>query len=116
MSLACSRQQRQHRRIEVEWPVTMMTPEGDMDGIIENISVGGAYIRCETMLSKSDLFLMCILAHSRKGSWLGAEVIWIDIPLDADTESVPVGMGVRFTDMSEDDLRFITEAVADDES
>ena len=112
MRPASSRQQRLHPRIEVEWPVVMMTPEGDLNGTIENISLGGAYIRCETMLFKNDLFLICILAQEREGSWLGAEVMWIDIPLDADTESVPVGMGVRFTDMSEEDLQFINEVVS----
>ena len=29
---------REHPRVDVEWPVTMMTPEGEMDGTIENIS------------------------------------------------------------------------------
>ena len=112
MRLASSHQKRVHPRSEVEWPVIMMTPEGDLNGTIENISLGGAYIRCETMLIKNDLFLICILAQDREGSWLGAEVIWIDFPLNTDTESVPIGMGVRFTDMSEDDLQFITEVVS----
>ena len=45
-------QRRKYPRVEVRWPVRMMTPEGDMDGTIENISAGGAYIRCGTLLSK----------------------------------------------------------------
>jgi len=98
-------------RVDVEWPVTMMTPEGDMDGTIENISAGGAYIRCGTLLSKNDLFIFAILIQEREESWIGAEVVWIDIPLSPDTEPIPVGMGIRFTSLSAEDLQFLTEAV-----
>ena len=105
-------QRRKHPRVEVQWPVKMMTPEGDMDGTIENISAGGAYIRCGTLLSKNDLFIFVILIRDREASWIGAEVVWIDIPLHPDTEPIPVGMGIRFTDMSAGDLKFLTDAVA----
>ncbi len=108
-----SSQKRKHPRVEVSWPVTMMTPEGDMDGTIQNVSAGGAYIRCGTLLSKHDLFIMTILAQGREGSWIGAEVVWIDISLTPDSESTPVGMGVRFTDISPDDLQFLAGVVSE---
>ena len=106
-------QRRKYPRVEVRWPVRMMTPEGDMDGTIENISAGGAYIRCGTLLSKNDLFVLAILIQDREKSWIGAEVVWIDIPLYPDTEAIPVGMGIRFTDVSAEDLQFLTDAVAE---
>lgn len=109
-------QQREHPRVEVSWPVTMVTPEGDMDGTIENISAGGAYIRCGTLLSKKDLFILAILAQDREHSWIGAEVIWIDIPLTSDSESTPIGMGVRFTDISAEDLQFLDDVVSEQSS
>lgn len=105
-------QRRKYRRVEVQWPVTMMTPEGDMDGTIENISAGGAYIRCGTLLSKNDLFILAILIQDREGSWIGAEVVWIDIPLSPDAEAIPIGMGIRFTNLTADDFQFLTEEVA----
>ncbi len=105
-------QRRKYTRVEVQWPVTMMTPEGDMTGTIENISAGGAYIRCGTLLSKNDLFILAILIQDRQESWLGAEVVWIDIPLSPDSKAIPVGMGIRFKNLTAEDLRFLTEAVA----
>lgn len=105
-------QRRRDPRVDVEWPVTMMTPEGDMEGTIENISAGGAYIRCGTLLSQNDLFILAILVQDREGSWLAAEVVWIDIPLSPDEEAIPIGMGIRFTNLTEEDLLFLTEAVA----
>lgn len=104
---------RKHPRVDVHWPVTMMTPEGEMDGTIENISAGGAYIRCGTLLSKNDLFILSILSQNGENSWIGAEVVWIDIALTSDPEATPIGMGVRFTNISAEDLEVITEVVAE---
>ena len=104
-------QRRAHQRVEVRWPVTMMTPEGDMEGTIENISAGGAYIRCGKPLFKKDLFILSILSQNGEHRWIGAEVIWIDIP-QSDDSGVPIGMGVRFTNISPADLRVIDDAVS----
>jgi len=105
-------QRRAHPRVEVRWPVTMMTPEGDMDGTIENISAGGAYIRCGTPLIKKDLFILSILSQSGGNRWIGAEVVWLDIPPN-DGSEVPIGMGIRFTNISPADLRVIDDAVSE---
>jgi hypothetical protein len=113
MSSGQFEKQREHPRIDVTWPVTMMTPEGEMDGTIENISAGGAYIRCGTLLSKNDLFILAILVQDRESSWIGAEVVWIDIPLIPNSEPAPIGMGVRFTDISEEDRQFLVEVVSE---
>ena len=112
MSSPNSAHRRKHPRVDVEWPVTMMTPEGEMDGTIANISAGGAYIRCGTLLSKNDLFILAILIQDRDECWIGAEVVWIDIPLSPEAEPIPVGMGIRFTNLSAEDLRFLTDTVA----
>jgi hypothetical protein len=105
-------QKREHPRVPVNWPVTMVTPEGDIDGIIENISVGGAYIRCGTPLLQKDLFILSIQSQNREHSWIGAEVVWIDIPLSADSDAIAIGMGVRFTNISAEDLQFVSNVVS----
>lgn len=106
-------QKREHPRVLVSWPVTMVTPEGDADGIIVNVSAGGAYIRCGTPLLQKDLLILAILSHDREDSWIGAEVVWIDIPLSADSDAIAVGMGIRFTDISEEDLQFLQNVVSE---
>ena len=83
-----------------------------MAGKTANISCGGAYIRCSTLLSKNDLFTMTIQAPNREPINVGAEVVWVDIPLTPDKEQVPIGMGVRFTDISDDVLQFISNVVS----
>ena len=106
-------QKREHPRVPVSWPVTMVTPEGDIDGIIVNISAGGAYIRCGTPLLQKDLFIMSILSRDREHSWIGAKVVWVDIPLSADSDTIPIGMGVRFTNITAEDLQFVSNVVSE---
>jgi len=91
----------------------MVTPEGDIDGIIENISAGGAYIRCGTPLLQKDLFILSILSQDREHSWIGAEVVWVNIPLSSDSDSTPIGMGVRFTNITAEDLQFVSNVVSE---
>jgi hypothetical protein len=55
---------------------------------------------------------MTIQAPNREPLHVGAEVVWIDIPLTPDKEQVPIGMGVRFIDVSVDDLQFISNVVS----
>jgi hypothetical protein len=106
-------QKREHPRVPVRWPVTMVTPEGEIDGIIVNISAGGAYIRCGTPLLKKDLFIMSILSRDQEHSWIGAEVVWVDIPLSAYSDATPIGMGVRFTNITAEDLQFVSNVVSE---
>jgi hypothetical protein len=67
-------EKRKHPRVEVKWPITMMTTDGDANGIVENISSGGAYIRTRKLLSNNDLIVMGVLGLKRELLWIGAEV------------------------------------------
>jgi hypothetical protein len=42
-----------------------------------------------------------------------AEVVWIDIPLSADSDAIAIGMGVRFTNISAEDLQFVSSVVSE---
>ena len=112
MSLAKTAGQRKHPRVEVSWSVKMFTPEGEMDGKMVNISCGGAYIRCSKLLSKNDLFSMTVQAPNREPLHVDAEVVWINIPLIPDKEQAPIGIGVRFTEISVNDVQFISNVVS----
>jgi hypothetical protein len=113
MNLAQVAEQRVHPRTEVSWPVVMLTAEGDLDGMIENISAGGAYISCAQLLFRNDILIMAILGLDGEPMWVGAEVVRADITLVPDSESVPIGMGVRFTYISAADLQLLSDTVSE---
>ncbi len=123
------KEKRKHPRIEVGWPVTMMTTEGNIkspsrldlkaakrrpfDGKIENISADGAYIRCETQLFQNALFLMGISGLERKPLWMGAEVVRTEVTFTPDLRPAQIGMGVRFTTISKKDRQFLADMVSE---
>jgi hypothetical protein len=83
------REKRIHPRIEVGWPVTMMTAEVDIDGEIENISAEGEPL------------------------WIGAEVVRTNVTLTPDPGPAPIGMGVRFTTISEENRQFLANVLSE---
>jgi hypothetical protein len=106
-------EKRKHPRVEVKWPVTMMTADGDANGIVENISSGGAYIRTRKLLSDHDIIVVGILGLKRELLWIGAEVVRADIATTSKPEEAAVGLGVRFTTVSGEDYQFLKNAVSE---
>jgi hypothetical protein len=45
------RERRKYPRIEIRWPVTVMTSDGPRDGETKNIGAGGALIACRHPLA-----------------------------------------------------------------
>jgi hypothetical protein len=91
----------------------MMTTEVDIDGKIENISAGGAYIRCRMLLFENDVFLMGIWDLEGEPLWIGAEVVWTNVTITPDPEPAPVGMGVRFTTIAEEDRQLLANVLSE---
>ena len=106
-------EKRKHPRVEVKWPVTMMTADGDANGIVENISFGGAFIRTRRLLSNNDLIVMGVLGLKRELLWIGAEVVRTDIATTSKPKKASVGLGVRFTTVSAEDYQFLKNAVSE---
>ncbi|UCG20324.1 MAG: PilZ domain-containing protein [Deltaproteobacteria bacterium] len=105
-------ERRQFPRVEVSWPVTMLTAKGPIQGEVTNISLGGAFVHCLEEPDSNETFRMIItLPDSRQFLRATARVARSRIynPDDADELS---GIGVRFVDISDDDRQYIRELVA----
>jgi hypothetical protein len=112
-SLTVSRrvEHRKHPRVALEWPAVLMTREGQMEGIIRNISLGGALIACVEMPALDDQFV--VVAESDDGAVLKltAEKVW-SANVNLNGKTTFSGIGVRFTNVSEDDHQIIKNAVS----
>ena len=81
------RERRRHLRSEVTWPVAIETAETIISGIIKDISSGGAFINCQTILPPGEIFRMVIHSESQPAPLIGeVEVV----------RTSRQGMGVRF--------------------
>ena len=81
-------------KVEVSWPVTMLTSEGSMQGETRDISMQGAFIYCDRPLALSERFVLSVKAPAASMQVM-AQVVWASNS-SLDKKSKPAGMGVRF--------------------
>jgi uncharacterized protein (TIGR02266 family) len=101
-------ERRQHPRINIDWPVSMETPEGTIDAQIKNISLGGAFIRCKKPLPIGHTFSMTMTGPDIQPITATAEVVWSNENVPED-KVVNRGIGVRFIKMSERHLQVVRQ-------
>ena len=106
-------EKRQFTRVEVTWPVTMLTAKGPIEGEVKNISLGGAFVHCQEQPESNDTFRMIIkVPHPRQFLRASARVARSNIYNPEGTDE-PRGIGVRFVEISDDDRTYIREMVAE---
>jgi len=88
------KERRLQPRVEVNWPVTMLTAEGTIPGETRDISMQGAFIYCEKPLPLSERFVLSVKAPAASMQVM-AQVVWSNNSGSAKQEE-PSGIGVRF--------------------
>jgi PilZ domain len=100
-------ERRRHPRAVVSWSVTVLTPQTQIEGQVENVSPIGAFISfAEAPPSEWDLRLN-IKPPSHPTISAVAKVIWSTV-LTTDGGIPRFGVGVRFTRISEGDSQFLS--------
>jgi hypothetical protein len=82
-----------------------------MEGIIRNISLGGALIACAEMPALDDSFVVVAESDGGVVLKLTAEKVW-SANFNLNGKTTFSGIGVRFTNVSQDDHRIIRNAVS----
>jgi uncharacterized protein (TIGR02266 family) len=101
-------ERRQHPRIDINWPVSIETPEGTIDAEVKNISLGGAFIGCKKPLPIGQFFSLTMTAPNNEPVIATAEVVWSNENFPEE-KVVNRGMGVRFIKMSERHLQIVRQ-------
>ena len=96
---------RRHLRVRVKWSVVIRTPNGLVDGKIENLSLSGSFIRLSGQLDSNHNLPMVLDVKGRFISCT-AQVVWTDSH-DLSDKSKSLGIGVRFTRMMLHDREFL---------
>jgi Tfp pilus assembly protein PilZ len=104
-------ERRSIKRNGVNWPVTMLSHQGEVEGEIVNVSSKGAFISCSDIPPLEGSFRMVVKAPNFKSMFLGGKVIWSTVlkPQEGDPR---LGIGVQFTSMSAGDRQSIQRAIA----
>ena len=106
-----ARERRNYPRVKIRLPLVKMAENGLVKGEIQDLSLGGAFIRCPELGSTKDEFHMVISTRGRLMSIIG-EVVWQEVNKNSHKNTIP-GMGVRFKQILNGDRRFLREIIAD---
>ena len=103
------KERREHSRTRVEWPVSMSTVHGLVDGLVKNISMGGALIRSLELPSPEEIPRLRIEIPEHRHSVLTtATVVRFDI---CDGDSYVYELGVRLREISDKDRLTLNNAI-----
>ena len=104
------KERRNYPRAKIRLPVVKMARNGLVNGEIQDLSLGGAFIRCPEITNTEDKFHMVISAKGRLMSIIG-EVVWQDVN-KINNETSLRGIGVQFKQIFSGDRRFLREVIA----
>ena len=101
---------REYSRVQVSWPVTMLTSKKLILGKIKDISVSGALIRCEELPSPEETIELSIELSDLFYVSARVESVRFNVD-DSHGDSIAYDLAVRFKDMTEDERRMLYNAI-----
>jgi hypothetical protein len=105
-------ERRKHLRAKVVWPVIMENNRNIISGETQDISVGGAYIRCRKPLKPLEVSMYVSISLLSPRIRAMAEVVRSDVLGSANGVEY-YGIGVRFVAISDEGLEIISLGLQD---
>ena len=107
-----SDKRRRYPRAELRWPIVIKNNQGTIVGETKNIGVDGAFLFCPEPLKKREALRLFIMAPDRRALEILARVMWSK-QYGSEEDVPPLGMGVRFEGISDEDRDFVSNLVSD---
>jgi len=99
-------------RAKVTWPVTLITSEAQIEGVIENFTPKGLFVSCAEVPPSEGILRLVIKVPGRQTVNVAGKVIWSTI-VDATESGARLGVGIEFTKISQSDLQVLHEAMTE---
>ena len=112
MNTASVTEKSRYTKAEVTWPVVILTAHGALVAETKNISANGAFLLCRAPLHQKEKLKLFIMAPNRNSLHVSAEVSWSNPP-GTEGDTLPCGVGIRFTRISAADRRFLRNIIAE---
>ena len=88
-------EKRQHGRAAARLPIHILAPDGSRQGETEDVSLGGAFIRCEKPPPPGSKVLLTYDDRSGNKQYVIARVVWTNFESRGSCNKT-IGMGVEF--------------------
>ena len=104
-------EKRQYPRVEVAWPVTIVTDDGLVIGRTQNLSLVGTLILCPEASELLYNFRLFFRPAERQLLIATAERVWSKASING--KGMVHAMGVRFKYIPEHDYQLMSEVISD---
>ena len=101
-------EKRTHQRVEVQWPITVFTDEGVIEGETINITAAGISFSCDEPLSLNETYRIFVMPVENQAIELKGRVVWSDV-YGIDDENGTVCIGFCFIEISDEDRQVIED-------
>jgi Tfp pilus assembly protein PilZ len=103
-------ERRSQPRVEIRWPVTVLTTQTTIEGEIHNVSSSGAFISCKVVPPLEGSFFIIIKPPERQTISVAGKAVW-STTLETDESNSNLGVGVQFTNITPGDRKFLNQFV-----
>ena len=104
-------ERRKQARIDVRWPVAVLSDHGTIRGETRNISSGGVSIFCDEPLRIDASYRITVTPPERSTLGVTGKVTWSDLYGMEDGQTA-VGMGLCFVELSGEDQVILEKVVS----
>ena len=104
-------ERRKQARIDVRWPVAVLSDHGTIRGETRNISSGGVSIFCDEPLRLDASYRIAVTPPERSALGVTGKVTWSDLYGMEDGQTA-VGMGICFVELSGEDQVVLEQVVS----
>lgn len=96
---------RNQPRVEVSWPIKILSDGGEIEGEVTNISSEGLFVCCDDPLPLNVTLPMSILPPDHEVVEVKGKIVRSDF-YGLDEEGAPIGIGISLVEVSEEDRLF----------
>lgn len=104
-------ERRQTLRINVTWPITIITSQGTIEGESRNITPSGLFIHCKSKLPEDEVYQIIIKLPNEKQIIVKGQMMWSNLNGRQDTGAF-VNMGFSFIRMSDEDQDVLRSVIS----
>ncbi|MBW2066140.1 MAG: PilZ domain-containing protein [Deltaproteobacteria bacterium] len=94
-------ERRKQPRRQVKWPINILADHGTIEGVTENISQEGLFIRCEEPLLLYETYRISIMPPDREAVGAVGKVVWSEFYGMGENDST-FGIGICLIEITEE--------------
>ena len=104
-------ERRKAPRISVNWPITIITSQGTIEGESRNITPSGVFIHCKTKLPEDEVYQILIKLPNEKQIVVKGQMMWSNLNGRENTGAL-VNMGFSFIKISDQDQKVLRTVIS----